>query len=75
MYQFSCSVVSYSCDPMSFSTPDLPVHHQLLEFIQTHVHRVSDAIQVPIIPVSFKSQLCYLCSLKANLFLLVYIHT
>ena len=33
------------CDPMSCSTPDLPVHHQLLEFIQTHVHRVGDAIQ------------------------------
>ena len=33
------------CDPMNFSTPGLPVHHQLLEFTQTHVHRVSDAIQ------------------------------
>ena len=33
------------CDPMNCSTPDLPVHHQLLEFTQTHVHRVSDAIQ------------------------------
>ena len=30
---------------MNRSTPDLPVHHQLLEFTQTHVHRVSDAIQ------------------------------
>ena len=30
---------------MNHSTPGLPVHHQLLEFIQTHVHRVSDAIQ------------------------------
>ena len=30
---------------MSCSTPGLPVHHQLLEFTQTHVHRVSDAIQ------------------------------
>ena len=30
---------------MSRSTPGLPVHHQLLEFTQTHVHRVSDAIQ------------------------------
>ena len=26
------------CDPMNRSTPDLPVHHQLLEFTQTHVH-------------------------------------
>ena len=33
------------CDPMNPSTPGLPVHHQLLEFTQTHVHRVSDAIQ------------------------------
>ena len=33
------------CDPMDHSTPGLPVHHQLLEFTQTHVHRVSDAIQ------------------------------
>ena len=33
------------CDPMNRSTPGLPVHHQLLEFSQTHVHRVSDAIQ------------------------------
>ena len=32
------------CDPMNRSTPGLPVHHQLLEFIQTHVHRVRDAI-------------------------------
>ena len=32
-------------DPMNHSTPGLPVHHQLLEFTQTHVHRVSDAIQ------------------------------
>ena len=32
------------CDPMNCSTPGLPVHHQLLEFIQTHVHQVSDAI-------------------------------
>ena len=33
------------CDPIDCSTPGFPVHHQLLEFIQTHVHRVSDAIQ------------------------------
>ena len=33
------------CDPMNRSTPDLPVHHQLPEFTQTHVHWVSDAIQ------------------------------
>ena len=33
------------CDPMNCSTPGLPVHHQLLEFTQTHVHRVDDVIQ------------------------------
>ena len=33
------------CDPMNRSTPGFPVHHQLLEFTQTHVHRVGDAIQ------------------------------
>ena len=33
------------CDPMNLSTPSLPVHHQLLEFTQTHIHWVSDAIQ------------------------------
>ena len=33
------------CDPINRSTPGLPVHHQPPEFTQTHVHRVSDAIQ------------------------------
>ena len=33
------------CDPMNHSTPGLPVHHQLPESTQTHVHRVDDAIQ------------------------------
>ena len=33
------------CNPMDCSTPGLPVHHQLSEFMQTHVHRVGDAIQ------------------------------
>ena len=33
------------CDPMDCSTPDLPVHHQLRELTQAHVHRVGDAIQ------------------------------
>ena len=42
------------CDPMNHSTPGLPVHHQLLELTQTHVHRVGDAIQ-PSHPVSFPS--------------------
>ena len=33
------------CNPMDCSTPGLPVHHRLLEFTETHVHRVGDAIQ------------------------------
>ena len=33
------------CDPVDCSTPGFPVHHQLLEFTQTQVHRVTDAIQ------------------------------
>ena len=42
------------CDPMNRSTPGLPVHHQLPEFTQTHVHRVTDAIQ-PSHPLSCPS--------------------
>ena len=49
MYSVQFSSVTQSCptlcDPMNCSTTGLPVHHQLLEFTQTHVHRVSDAIQ------------------------------
>ena len=33
------------CNPMNHSTPGLPVHHQLPESTQTHVHRVGDALQ------------------------------
>ena len=42
------------CDPMNRSPPGLPVHHQLPEFTQTNVHRVSDAIQ-PSHPLSSPS--------------------
>ena len=51
---YSCGAVQFSsvtqscrtlCDPMNCSMPGLPVHHQLLESTQTHVHQVSDAIQ------------------------------
>ena len=52
------SSVAQSCqilwDPMNRSTPGLPVHHQLPEFTQTHVHPVSDAIQ-PSHPLSSPS--------------------
>ena len=48
MFQFSSvqslSCVRLFCDPMNYSTPGLPVHHQLPEFTQIHVHRVGDAI-------------------------------
>ena len=42
------------CDPMNRSTPETPVHHQLPEFTQTHIHQVSDAIQ-PSHPLSSPS--------------------
>ena len=42
------------CNPMNCSTPGLPVHHQLPEFTQTHIHRVSYAIQ-PSHPLSSPS--------------------
>ena len=56
MYQFSSVARSCPtlCDPMNRSTPGLPVHHRLLEFTQTQVHRVSDAIQ-PSHPLSSPS--------------------
>ena len=34
------------CDPMNHSSPGLPIHHQLPEFTETQVHRVSDAVQL-----------------------------
>ena len=57
MVQFS-SVQSLSsvrlCDPMNYSMPGLPVHHQLPQFTQTHVHQVRDTIQ-PSHPLSSPS--------------------
>ena len=50
----SLSRIGTLCDPMDSSTPGLPVHHQLLEFTQTHVHLVGDAIQ-PSHPLSSPS--------------------
>ena len=52
--QFSHSVVSDSCDPMDGSMPGFSVHNQHLEFTQTHVHWVGDAIQ-PSHPLSSPS--------------------
>ena len=55
MYMNQFSSVTQSCltlcDPMDCSTPGFPVHHQLLELAQTHVHQVGDAIQ-PLHPLS-----------------------
>ena len=48
------------CNPMNCSTPGFPVLHYLLEFVQTHVHWVSDAISSSIVPFSF-SQWAALC--------------
>ena len=50
-----CSVAqpcSTLCDPMNHSTPGFPVHHQLPESTQTHVHQVDDAISSSVVPFS-----------------------
>ena len=56
LHQFSSVAQSCPtlCDPMNCSTPGLPVHHQLPEFTQTHVHQVTNAIQ-PSHPLSSPS--------------------
>ena len=60
MFQFSSVAQSCLtvCNPIDCSTPGLPVHHQLLEFTQTHVLWVGDAIQPshPVVPFSFLLQ-------------------
>jgi len=65
--QTSKSIVQFSsvtqlcptlCDPMKCSSPGLPVHQQLLEFTQTHIHWVGDAIQ-PSHPLSSPSSLAF----------------
>ena len=55
------------CDPMDYSTPAFPVHHQLLELTQTHVHQVSDAIQ-PSHPLSYASPPAFNLSQHQGLF-------
>ena len=49
VYHISSVQLTQSClalwDPLDCSMPGFPVHHQLLELVQTHVHQVSDAIQ------------------------------
>ena len=58
------------CDPMNCSTPGLPVHHQLPEVTQTHVHRVSDAI-LPSHPLSSPSPPTFNLSQHQGLFQLI----
>ena len=69
LYQFS-SVTQLCltlCDSMDCSTPGFPVHHQLLELAQTHVHRVSEAIQ-PSHPLSSPSPPAFNLSQHQGLF-------
>ena len=57
------------CNPMNRSTPGLPVHHQLLEFTQTHVHWVSDAMHLmPSHPLLSPSPPSLNCSQHQGLF-------
>ena len=60
----SCPTI---CKPVDCSTPGLPVHHWLLEFIQTHVHIVGDAIQ-PSHPLSSPSPPAFNLSQHQSLF-------
>ena len=55
------------CNPIDCSMPDFPVHHQLLELTQTHVHRVDDAIQ-PSHPLSSPSPSAFILSQHRGLF-------
>ena len=59
-YQFNsvAQLCPTLCHPLDHSTPGLPVHHQLQESIQTHVHWVSDAIK-PSLPLSSHSPLTF----------------
>ena len=65
--QFSCSVVSDSLQHHESQHTSLPVHQQLLEFTQTHVYRVGDAIQ-PSHPLSSPSPPAPNPSLPASVF-------
>ena len=69
MIQFSSVTLSWQIlwDPMDCSTPGLPVHHQLPEFTQTHVHWVGDAIQ-PSHPLSSPSPPTFNLSQHQGLF-------
>ena len=69
--KFLCCSVTQSCptlcDPMDCSTPGFPIHHQLPELTQTHVHPVGDAIQ-PSHPLSSPSPPAFNLSQHQGLF-------
>ena len=76
LVQFSCNSVQFSsvtqsgpnlCNPMECSTPVFPVHHQLPELVQTHVHQVGDDIQ-PSHPLSSPSPPTFNLSQHQSLF-------
>ena len=69
MYQFSsvAQLCPTLCDPRDCSMPGLPVHHQLLELTQTHVHWAGDAIQ-PSHPLSSPSPPAFNLSQHQGLF-------
>ena len=67
IFQFSSQSCPILCNLMDCSTPGLPVHHQLLEFTQTHVHWVGDAIQ-PSHPLSSLSPPAFNLSQHQGLF-------
>ena len=65
--QFSCSVMSHSLWPIDCSTSGFPVHHQLPEPAQTHVHQVGDAFQ-PSHPLPYPSPPTFNLSQHQGLF-------
>ena len=71
VWSYCCSSVAQSCltlcNYMDCGTPGFPVHHQLLELAQTHVHQVSDAIQ-PSHPLSSPSPPAFNISQHQGLF-------
>ena len=69
IFQFSSFAQSRStlCDPIDCSTPGFPVHHQLPELAQTHVHHISDAIK-PSYPLSSPSPPAFNLSQHQGLF-------
>ena len=77
LYEYCCSAAQSCltlCDPMDYSMPGFPVLHHLLEFVQTQVHWVGDAIQ-PSRPLSFPSPPALNLSHYQGLFLMSWLFT